>query len=96
MISRDCTFAFERLQSRSLRNFTPTRAHHGRLDWMDRYASGHGMRRVDHTSVGTDQQMSPGAMQDYANYANLADAMLKGGFSPTAQAINLAFRPDIV
>ena len=36
---------------------------------------------VDHTGVGTDQQVSPGAIQDYANYGSLADAMLKGGFN---------------
>ena len=36
---------------------------------------------VDHTGLGTDQQMSPGAMQDYANYGSLAEAMLKGGFN---------------
>lgn len=36
---------------------------------------------VDHTGVGTDQQVSKGAIQDYANYGALADAMLKGGFN---------------
>lgn len=36
---------------------------------------------VDHVGVGTDQQMSPGAIPDYASYGSLADAMLTGGFS---------------
>ena len=36
---------------------------------------------VDHVGVGTDQQMAPGAIQDYANYGSLADEMLKGGFT---------------
>jgi membrane dipeptidase len=36
---------------------------------------------VDHVGVGTDQQMAPGAMQDYANFGSLADQMLKSGFS---------------
>lgn len=36
---------------------------------------------VDHTGVGTDQQVVPGAIQDYAKYGSLADAMLKGGFN---------------
>jgi membrane dipeptidase len=36
---------------------------------------------VDHTGVGTDQQVAPGAIQDYANYGSLADAMLRSGFN---------------
>jgi membrane dipeptidase len=36
---------------------------------------------VDHVGVGTDQQATPGSMQDYANYGTLADDMLKGGFN---------------
>jgi len=36
---------------------------------------------VDHVGVGTDQQMAPGAIQDYANYGSLADQMLKSGFN---------------
>jgi membrane dipeptidase len=41
---------------------------------------------VDHVGVGTDQQMAPGAIQDYANYGSLADQMLKSGFSPEETA----------
>jgi len=36
---------------------------------------------VDHTCIGTDQQIAKGAIQDYANFGSLADAMLKGGFN---------------
>lgn len=36
---------------------------------------------VDHVGVGTDQQVTPGAIQDYASWSALADEMLKGGFS---------------
>lgn len=36
---------------------------------------------VDHTCVGTDQQVARGAIQDYARFGSLADAMLKGGFN---------------
>jgi membrane dipeptidase len=44
---------------------------------------------VDHVGVGTDQQTNPGAIQDYANYGGLADAMLKGGFSADETARTL-------
>lgn len=36
---------------------------------------------VDHVGVGTDQQANPGALQDYAAFGALAEAMLQGGFS---------------
>jgi membrane dipeptidase len=36
---------------------------------------------VDHVCVGTDQQVVPGALQDYAQWANLLAAMLRGGFT---------------
>jgi membrane dipeptidase len=36
---------------------------------------------VDHVGVGTDQQTTPGAMQDYAGYGSLAEQMLKSGFN---------------
>ncbi len=37
---------------------------------------------VDHVSVGTDQQISPGSVQDYAQWVQLVAAMLRGGFTP--------------
>jgi membrane dipeptidase len=37
---------------------------------------------VDHVSIGTDQQVSPGALQDYGDFGRLVDAMLASGFSP--------------
>jgi membrane dipeptidase len=37
---------------------------------------------VDHVSVGTDQQVVPGIMQDYAQWVQLVSAMLRGGFTP--------------
>jgi membrane dipeptidase len=37
---------------------------------------------VDHVSIGTDQQVSPGSLQDYAQWVQLVAAMLRGGFSP--------------
>jgi membrane dipeptidase len=37
---------------------------------------------VDHVSVGTDQQVNPGSMQDYAQWVQLVAAMLRGGFTP--------------
>jgi membrane dipeptidase len=37
---------------------------------------------VDHVSIGTDQQVSPGSMQDYAQWVQLVAAMLRGGFTP--------------
>jgi membrane dipeptidase len=36
----------------------------------------------DHVSIGTDQQVAPGSLQDYAQFARLVDAMLRGGFTP--------------
>jgi membrane dipeptidase len=37
---------------------------------------------VDHVSVGTDQQVAPGSVQDYAQWVQLVAAMLRGGFTP--------------
>ena len=37
---------------------------------------------VDHVSIGTDQQVAPGSLQDYAQWAQLVAAMLRGGFTP--------------
>ena len=37
---------------------------------------------VDHVSIGTDQQVTPGSMQDYAQWVQLVAAMLRGGFTP--------------
>jgi membrane dipeptidase len=37
---------------------------------------------VDHVSIGTDQQVRPGTLQDYAQWAQLVAAMLRGGFTP--------------
>lgn len=37
---------------------------------------------VDHVCIGTDQQVSPGIMQDYAQWVQLVAAMLRGGFTP--------------
>jgi membrane dipeptidase len=37
---------------------------------------------VDHVSVGTDQQVNPGSLQDYVHWVQLVAAMLRGGFSP--------------
>lgn len=36
---------------------------------------------VDHVSVGTDQQIHPGSLQDYAQWVQLVAAMLRGGFT---------------
>ena len=36
---------------------------------------------VEHVGVGTDQQVSPGTLQDYAGFPRLVDEMLKSGFS---------------
>lgn len=36
---------------------------------------------VDHVCVGTDQQVVPGALQDYAQWVHLIVAMLRGGFT---------------
>ena len=37
---------------------------------------------ADHVSIGTDQQVSPGRLQSYAEWVHLVDAMLRGGFTP--------------
>jgi membrane dipeptidase len=37
---------------------------------------------VDHVSIGTDQQVNPGSVQDYAKWVELVAAMLRGGFTP--------------
>jgi membrane dipeptidase len=37
---------------------------------------------VDHVSIGTDQQVTPGGVQDYAQWVQLVGAMLRGGFTP--------------
>lgn len=36
---------------------------------------------VDHVSIGTDQQVFPGSVQNYAQWVQLVAAMLGGGFS---------------
>jgi membrane dipeptidase len=36
---------------------------------------------VDHVSVGTDQQVQPGVVQNYAQWVQLVAAMLRGGFT---------------
>jgi membrane dipeptidase len=37
---------------------------------------------VDHVCIGTDQQVAPGRVQDYAQWVQLVSAMLRGGFTP--------------
>ncbi len=37
---------------------------------------------VDHVSIGTDQQVTPGSLQDYSQWVQLVAAMLRGGFTP--------------
>jgi membrane dipeptidase len=37
---------------------------------------------VDHVSIGTDQQVVSGSLQDYAQWVQLVAAMLHGGFTP--------------
>jgi membrane dipeptidase len=37
---------------------------------------------VDHVSIGTDQQVAPGSLQDYALWVQLVAAMLRGGLAP--------------
>jgi membrane dipeptidase len=37
---------------------------------------------VEHVCIGTDQQVSPGSLQDYSKWVHLVAAMLRGGFSP--------------
>jgi membrane dipeptidase len=36
---------------------------------------------VDHVSIGTDQQVAPGSLQDYAHFERLVEAMLRAGFT---------------
>jgi membrane dipeptidase len=36
---------------------------------------------VDHVSIGTDQQVAPGSVQDYSQWVQLVAAMLHGGFT---------------
>jgi len=37
---------------------------------------------VDHVSIGTDQHVTPGSVQDYTQWVRLVAAMLRGGFTP--------------
>jgi membrane dipeptidase len=37
---------------------------------------------VDHVSIGSDQQVRPGSLQDYAQWVELVAAMLRGGLTP--------------
>src|SRR4051794_36984185 len=37
---------------------------------------------VEHVSIGTDQQVAPGSVQDYSQWVQLVAAMLRGGFTP--------------
>ena len=37
---------------------------------------------IDHVSIGTDQQVRPGSLQDYGQWVQLIAAMLRGGFTP--------------
>ena len=37
---------------------------------------------VEHVSIGTDQQVRPGSLQDYGQWVQLIAAMLRGGFTP--------------
>jgi membrane dipeptidase len=37
---------------------------------------------IDHVSIGTDQHVTPGAVQDYTQWVHLVAAMLRGGFTP--------------
>ena len=37
---------------------------------------------VDHVSIGTDQHVTPGGVQDYTQWVHLVAAMLRGGFTP--------------
>ena len=36
---------------------------------------------VDHVSIGTDQHITPGSVQDYTQWVHLVAAMLRGGFT---------------
>ena len=37
---------------------------------------------VEHVSIGTDQQVRAGSLQDYAHWVDIVAAMLRGGFTP--------------
>lgn len=37
---------------------------------------------VDHVSIGTDQHVTPGTVEDYTRWVHLVAAMLRGGFTP--------------
>jgi membrane dipeptidase len=37
---------------------------------------------IDHVSIGTDQHVTPGSVQDYKQWVHLVAAMLRGGFTP--------------
>jgi len=37
---------------------------------------------VDHVSIGTDQQVARGSLQDYSEWVQLVASMLRGGFTP--------------
>jgi membrane dipeptidase len=37
---------------------------------------------VDQVSIGTDQHVTPGSVQDYSQWVHLVAAMLRGGFTP--------------
>ena len=37
---------------------------------------------VDHVCIGTDQQVIPGTVQNYTQWVQLIEAMLRGGFTP--------------
>jgi membrane dipeptidase len=37
---------------------------------------------VDHVSIGTDQHVTPGSVQDYRQWVHLVAAMLRSGFTP--------------
>jgi len=56
----------------------------------DKYVEGlkemAGVVGVDHVSIGTDQQTTPGSLQSYGDSARLVDAMLRGGFTPADTA----------
>jgi membrane dipeptidase len=53
---------------------------------LDKYAEGVkemvDLVGVDHVSIGTDQQVTPGSLQDYAHWVELVAAMLRAGFTP--------------
>ena len=41
---------------------------------------------VDHVSIGTDQHVTPGSLEDYGQWVHLVAAMLHGGFTPEEAA----------